>query len=71
MNIGEEEDRIVHIQGLTQQIKIEDIYETYSKSGDIERIILGNGEALIFFSDEDQAGSSLVYDTIGDLPIES
>lgn len=51
--MSNEEDRIVHIQGLTQQIKIEHIYETYSKSGEIERIILGNGEALVFFADED------------------
>lgn len=51
MNI--QEDNIVLIKGLTSEIKIEDIYETYSKSGDIQRIILGNGEALIFFADED------------------
>lgn len=34
-------NNIVHVKGLTAEIKIEDINDTFSKSGKIERIILG------------------------------
>lgn len=63
-------DRIVSIQNITPEVKISNIYETYSKAGTIEKIILGVTEALVFFADEDEAECSLVYETIGDIEVE-
>lgn len=62
--------QVIHIQNLTPEITIEDIKETYEKSGEINKIILGRTEALVFFSDEDEAESSLFYTMIGNVEVE-
>ncbi|KAL4432629.1 hypothetical protein ABPG74_004922 [Tetrahymena malaccensis] len=63
-------ESVIHITNLTPEITIEDIKETYAKSGTINKILLGRNEALVFFNDEDEAESALVFDTIGDIQVE-
>ncbi|EAS02444.2 RNA-binding protein (macronuclear) [Tetrahymena thermophila SB210] len=63
-------ESVIHITNLTPEITIDEIKETYAKSGTINKIILGRNEALVFFSDEDEAESALVFTNIGEIEVE-
>ncbi|KAL4479220.1 hypothetical protein ABPG72_011432 [Tetrahymena utriculariae] len=63
-------EAVIHIINLTPEITIDDIKETYIKSGTINKIILGRTEALVFFSEEEEADSAQIFTNIGEVEVE-